>query len=396
MRLAVLVGGLVAPGTVFAQHAGDMLIGSTTPGGGTLALSYDFTKRVRVYESASGGGNVLFSSTDPGWDLIVSPSGGLFPLASGVAVGVQITAIDPGVSLKIGASTLSAVGQSRALGVAPSIHVHPTWQLVLPAGMQAERRVSFVMTSTAPGHATSAVYTAIVTNTTTTTTTTAPPPSTTTTTTGGGQTTTTTFAATTTTTSTTTSSSSTTTLPAATTSTTRAPSTTTTTTLAVPGDRLTGATLVLRARRGRFRLAVSSRDPAIELGGERGGPADPTVHGAAFYLGSGGGAGTWHALPARNWRAMAKRGVHVGWAYADPRHTAGPVSRVVVRAGRVLELAASGTSLGIDLATDPQPIGVVLRAGEQQWCLGFGGAVRWKARASFIARKAPLPAECAP
>lgn len=377
-----LAVGLALPPAARGQHVGDMLLGSTAAGVGALALAHDFATPVRVFESASGGGNVLYSATDPGWDALVSPGGGLFPLASGTAVGVQITAIDAGVSLKIGASTLNAVGQARALGTAPSIHVHPTWQLVLPAGTQGERRVSFVMTSTTAEYATSAVYTAIVSNTTTTTTST-PAPTTATSTLPGA--------------TTTTSSSSTTAPPASTTSTTSSlPPGTTTTTLASDDAPLAGASLALRARRRHLTLSVTSRDPAIGLAGDRGGPTDPTLHGATLRLSAAGVAATAHALPARNWRAVVKRGAHVGWVYADPQRAAGPVSRLAVRAGRVLGLAAAGAALGIDLAADPQPLGVVLETGSRRWCLAFGGTVRWKAGVSFVAREAPAPAACAP
>lgn len=393
LPLAALACALAPSGPARAQHAGDMLIGSTASGSGALGLAFDFDARVRVFESASGGGNVLYSSTDPGWDLLASPASGLVPLAANTTVSVQITAIEPGVSLKIGATTLSAAGQTRLLGTAPSIHVHPTWQLVLPQGVQGERRVSFTMTSGTPGYAASPAYTAILSNTTSTTTTTsATVPGATTTTSStrpSVPTTSTTVAGATSTTSSTTA----VTAPLASTTSTTRPGDAT---LPPPGDRLQGASLVLRARRRATTLSVASRDPAVGPGGERGGSADPTVHGATLQLTAGPGTSAEHGLPARNWRALLKRGVLVGWRYTDPRRTAGPVSRIVLRRGRQLVIAAAGPALGVGLGVDPQVLGVVLAAGNHRWCLAFGGSTVWKPDVSFIARHAAPPAACSP
>ena len=147
-----------------AQHTGDMLIAATVAGGGALALGYDFAQPVRTSLSFAGPTSSLFSTTNPGFDVLVAAGGGLHPLPSGVPVTLQITAVDAGVSLKIGTVTLDAVGATRLLGTTPDIHLHPSWQLVLPNGTTATRSVSFRLTTTASGFAASAAYTATLTN----------------------------------------------------------------------------------------------------------------------------------------------------------------------------------------------------------------------------------------
>jgi hypothetical protein len=149
-----------------AQHAGDMLIASAANGGGALVISYSFSNKVVVSESFSGGGTTLYSATDPGFDLVATddPGASLYVLDSGVTVRVELTAIASGASMKIGAVTLDAAGESALLGSAPNIHVHPEWRLTLPTGVFGDYPISFRLTTTAPGYSQSVIYTATVTN----------------------------------------------------------------------------------------------------------------------------------------------------------------------------------------------------------------------------------------
>ncbi len=378
LRVAALA--LASAGPALAQHSGDMLVGQVPEDGNRLAILYDFASRVAVSCSfgACQGAPVtdsLYSTTDPGWDAVVHATGGVAPLPDGTPVVVEITAIDPGVSLRIGPTTLNAPGQSRTLGVFPSIHVHPSWQLTLPGVEQTERAVSFKLTTSAAGYAESVVYTAVLSNTTTTTSSTI----------AGSTSTTTTFDGISTTTSTLVPGPSTTT----TTGGPRSP--TTSTTLPPRGDLLRGASLVLRTGRARATLTVVSRDPNLTLGD------DPTLHGAALRLaGASGGFDAVHVLPTRNWRAIRRRGAVVGWRYADPKGTAGPLRSLTLRAGKRLELSARGAALGVDLASDPVAVTVTLVVGAHRWCLRFGGRISWKPGASFAARGASPPPVCAP
>lgn len=182
MKALALV--LLLAGPVWAQHLGDILVGRTASG--QLATAYDFGRRILVTEGPSFGGVTLWSGTDPGFDLLVDPEADLLPLSPGTQLGIEVTALEADVSMKLGDDILDAPGDAATLGTAPLAHIHPEWRLALPDGAIATRLVSFRLTSTAAGVGASAIYTATVTNDPT------PPPSTTTTTLAPGATTTTT------------------------------------------------------------------------------------------------------------------------------------------------------------------------------------------------------------
>lgn len=377
----ILLASVLAAPCAYAQHEGDMLIASTASGGGALALRYDFAQVVRTSLSFAGPTSSLFSTTDPGWDTLVTAGDGFFPLPAGVPVTVEITAIDPDVSLKVGPSTLDAVGESRLLGTTPSVHVHPSWQLVLPNGTTATRTVSFKLTTTAPGYAASASYTATLTN--------LPEPTTTTTTTTSTSTTTTTVP-TTTTTSTTTVPTTTTT---STTTTTPAP-TTTTTTLPAPAQLLRGKKLLLKdgPDAAKRSLGVLSTDAVIGLGA-----GDPTLTGGSLRVrGVAGGFDTVHALPASGWKILGKPGAGGGWKYTDKKALFGPVRSVVLKPGKTLKVSAKGAALAHSLASDPIPVAIVMSLGPQRYCLEFGGTVKLTPGKKLEAKEAPAPAGCTP
>lgn len=164
--VALLVALLGCTAVAEAQHAGDMLLGSSANGGGSLKLVYDFTNKVVVSASFSGGGITLSTTTDPGFDALIidDPGNAFYALDSGTQVRVQITAIDAPVSMKFGATTLDAVGESALLGAMPNLHVHPEWRLTLPTGMFGTYAVSFKLTTTSASYSESVAYTAMVTN----------------------------------------------------------------------------------------------------------------------------------------------------------------------------------------------------------------------------------------
>lgn len=374
--------GLVRPG--HTQHRGDMLIGASAASGGALTLVYDFARRVRVTASASGGGNTLYTTTDPGFDLVVTPGNGVFPLTSGVPVTLTITGLDPGVSMKIGATTLDAVGKSKLLGTSPSIHVHPSWQMVLPTGVEAERMLSFRLTTTAAGYTQSVVYTAILSNTTTTVTTS-------TTTTSAAPTTTTTSAPATTSTI------------VSTTTTTAAPTTTTSSTMPpLPHVELLAAkTLVLSEKNGRPErraLHCVSKDRSLTLGRGTGSPDDPTLAGGTLRVVGlgGGGFDTVHSLPADAWTVIGKPAEGKGYRYRDARRLHGPVTAIVVKAGKQIRIAGRGAGLAFALGDDPAPVAVELAVGAHRYCFAFGGTTRFRPGRLFAAKDSPAPASCIP
>lgn len=371
---ALLLG---AARVAHAQHAGDMLLGSTAPGGGALALQYDFAGEVRVSESFTGGGSTLYTATDPGWDTLTAAGGGLFPLAAGTPVTVTLTARDPGVSLKVGAATLDAAGESASLGAIP-IHLHPVWQLLVPTGTLGRFTLSFELTTTAPAYARSPVYTAAISNVV------ALPSSSTSTSTSTSHTiaTISTTTATATVPSTSTSSTSTSTLPPA-------------------GDEPRSGKLLLLARRpgapARAEMRAISKDAGLTLGdGHRSGD-DPTLAGGSLRVRSASaGFDAVHPLPARGWTLIGKPGQGKGYRYRDRKLADGPVRVVVVKPRKLLQVTGKGAGLGHRLDADPRPVDVVLTLGAHRYCLRFGGDATFKPVERFRAKDAPAPGACPP
>lgn len=167
-------------GPARAQHA-DWEIASTAPGGGQLAVEYDFDTVVGLdYDPTLSGllGASAYTSTDPGFDTIEAdePLEGLFRLPPGVTVTVEITAIDAGkvaVFFPSPAPTLlDSVGDTYVLGTqdaAPpnDIHHHGEMRLILalPSTEPGEGSFSFRLTTSTPGFTSSQTYTVKLANT---------------------------------------------------------------------------------------------------------------------------------------------------------------------------------------------------------------------------------------
>jgi len=151
--LSLLLG--LAPATAaLAQHDGDLAVLATAASGGQLVLDGLEDGLVFVQPGFCAGGLCLYSATDPGFVSPSSPSGGLFPLASGTQVRVEIVSVQASAALKVGASVLDVTGEFATLGAAPSLHLHPGWQLTLPANAVEQR--SLTIRVTAPGSSYSA------------------------------------------------------------------------------------------------------------------------------------------------------------------------------------------------------------------------------------------------
>ena len=164
--LALFAATLLSSSPACAQHAGDIIMGSTQKGKGPLTVQYDFSRIVRVAPSFAAGGVVLYSATDPGFDALIhdDPTVPIFALSNGTPVRVQITAVDDGVSMKISGLTLDAGGKSAPIGTMPSLHNHPEWHLTLPDGVFVTRYLYFKLTTTAHGYSESVEYRVTITN----------------------------------------------------------------------------------------------------------------------------------------------------------------------------------------------------------------------------------------
>jgi glucose/arabinose dehydrogenase len=139
----------------------------------------------------------------------------------------------------------------------------------------------------------------------------------------------------------------------------------------------------------RKSLTVQAKD-AIVLGGAA---DDPTSFGGSLRVVSADFDDTY-PLPAGNWLPIGDPSEHKGFKYKDKLRAAGPLKSAQVRAGKLVKASGKGTMLGHSLATDPEPVTVVLTLGTRRYCATFGGTVKFTAGRSFTAKLAPAPATC--
>jgi hypothetical protein len=169
LRNAALVLLLaVAPRAFAHEH---MYIGSTQPHGGSLVLSYDFTRDFPLVPAPDGVG---FIGTDPAFNAQITddPANGIYRLKPGTTPKMQITALDPGVTVNFNGIKMTAPGATAKIGRMPYLHQHPDWLLNVPDNVFGEYHLSFRVI--AAGYRPSPSYTATLSNipvaTTTTTT----------------------------------------------------------------------------------------------------------------------------------------------------------------------------------------------------------------------------------
>lgn len=141
----------------------DMFLGASASGSGTLAIDYDFGTEVAAPLSLTANGTNLFVAVDPGFNPILTDEPGFFALAEGTEIAIEVTAVDPGVSMKLNGEILEAPGDSAVLGTMPDVHVHPEWQVALPEDAALETRtITFKATSSSSGYFESDEYTLIL------------------------------------------------------------------------------------------------------------------------------------------------------------------------------------------------------------------------------------------
>lgn len=173
-RPLLLLAALVALAATGPQRAaacvGDecLQIWSTAAGGGALAVEFDFARKVQAFRAfcTAGETQCLYTALDPGFIATPEPKpgSGFHAVAAGTAVAVEIVAIAPGLAVLIDGVRLNAAGARASLGTFPDIHVHPSWQLLLPGGTFGDYPVSFRIVTDAPAYADSETYTVTVTN----------------------------------------------------------------------------------------------------------------------------------------------------------------------------------------------------------------------------------------
>jgi CSLREA domain-containing protein len=174
------------------------------------------------------------------------------------------------------------------------------------------------------------------------------------------------------------------------------PSSTTSTTLPATDVPLAGARLVLKdnaANAKKRKLLVVVRDPAAGV------PADgdaPTGVGGTLRVASlSGGFDATYALPAGGWQAIGRPTRLRGYRYRDPSLARGPIAAVVIRNGKLLKVTGRGRDLAHTLATDPDPVSIVLTIGTRRQCARFGGAnPKFVAGKRFVGSAAAAPSGC--
>jgi len=169
LRNGMLIVTLAAASSAFGHE--HMYVGSDQPHGGTLVVRYDFARKFPVVP-LPGTGSYL--GTDPAFNAQVTddPADGIYKLRNRTRVKMEITAIDPGVSVNFNGVKMTKPGDKAKVGRMPYLHQHPQWTLNVPPGVSGDYHLAFRVT--APGYHPSSSYVATITNvveaTTTTTT----------------------------------------------------------------------------------------------------------------------------------------------------------------------------------------------------------------------------------
>lgn len=140
----------------------EIKVASSSDGGGRLIGHPEFTITNPIplpYDDCFGGtgddcegGMRLFSAVNPGIEPLdeSEPEESLFTLADGVPVTLEVTAIDAGLTIRLGDIALDSPGDSVLLGETPGFHSNLETQLLIPGGGEPSGTfsVSFKLTTT--------------------------------------------------------------------------------------------------------------------------------------------------------------------------------------------------------------------------------------------------------
>src|SRR4030095_40146 len=94
------------------------------------------------------GGVVAYTGDSPGFNDVVTddPNVPIFKLPDGVEVSIEITAIDADAGVLVSGTLLDAVGETAVINTSPTLHNHPTWQIIAPGGTDPEdKSISFLL-----------------------------------------------------------------------------------------------------------------------------------------------------------------------------------------------------------------------------------------------------------
>jgi hypothetical protein len=156
---------------------------------------------------------------------------------------------------------------------------------------------------------------------------------------------------------------------------------------------LSGAELLMQQRPRRLQL-VSRDTSQLVLGDAADIPALITQGGSLRITAVGGdGFDTIYPLPAAGWRLLHPQRPQDGIRYRAPR---GPITSVVLRAGRLLVVKGKGPQLAQSLGTDPAAVQVELEVGALQYSLEFDSSIprQFQSNRRLLRRGASPPAAC--
>ena len=125
---------------------------------------------------------------------------------------------------------------------------------------------------------------------------------------------------------------------------------------------------------------------------------DPVIHGASLraYTTYGDVFDNTYPMPSARWEYLGARGENKGYRYTDFHNVDGAITVAAVRDGKKNKLKARGPLLNFSLNTDPEPVMMVLRFGNngRRYCMEFGGRTKFYRNARFTAIAAPPPPVC--
>jgi glucose/arabinose dehydrogenase len=160
------------------------------------------------------------------------------------------------------------------------------------------------------------------------------------------------------------------------------------------GQPIAGTRLDLRddpAKPSRRHLSLTALD-AIGLGGGNNSADDPVQNGGSVRVSSATFDTTYPLTTG--WTYIGPVGKDFGYNYRDSKRVHGPFTRVQVRAGKFVKATGAGALLGFSLATNPDPVSVVVTIGGREYCASFGGSVSFTAGKHFLAKAAAAPGAC--
>jgi len=160
---------------------------------------------------------------------------------------------------------------------------------------------------------------------------------------------------------------------------------------------LAGTKLMLEVTPGwpaRRRFLVRSNDtPELVLGDGTDIPEILAEGGSLSVTAIGGDRfETTYPLAAEGWRPLRPKKPGYGIRY---RNRTGPITTVVFKAGRLLEIAGAGSQLVQSLAAEPDLVDVQLQIGQYRYRLEFGAATNdFKANRRLLRRWSSRPGQC--